>query len=194
MKVVGISGSISNPSRTVVLVKQLTERLATSHAAIKTEFINIGELNPELGTTIDPRSLPAALDAAFKKVYAADVLVIGTPIYKASYTGLLKHFFDLLDPEGLRGRIAVLAATGGSDYHALALEHQLRPLVSFFGMQSVPTVIYARDRDFEKDGDNAGYKLVSEDTLRRIDGVVEQTVELLRGRHAVSIVKVAAAS
>ena len=78
----------------------------------------------------------------------ADLLVVGSPTYKGSYTGLLKHFFDLLDPTSLRGKPVILTATGGGERHSLVVEHQLRPLFGFFEAFALPTAIYAVDRDF----------------------------------------------
>lgn len=64
-------------------------------------------------------------------IIEAEALVIGSPTYKGSYTGLFKHVFDLLDPADLRGKPVILTATGGGDRHSLVVEHQLRPLFAF---------------------------------------------------------------
>jgi FMN reductase len=76
------------------------------------------------------------------------VLVAGSPTFKGSYTGLFKHLFDLLDPSSLRGKPVILAATGGGERHSLIVEHQLRPLFGFFEALTMPTAIYASDKDF----------------------------------------------
>ena len=81
-------------------------------------------------------------------IETSDVLVVATPVYKASYTGLFKHLFDLIDPKVLEGRPVLLAATGGSDRHALVIEHQLRPLFAFFGAHALPAGLYATNADF----------------------------------------------
>ncbi|MGO4844013.1 NAD(P)H-dependent oxidoreductase, partial [Rhizobiaceae sp. 2RAB30] len=59
-----------------------------------------------------------------------------------------KHFFDLLDPSALKGKPVLLTATGGGERHALIVEHQLRPLFGFFEAATLPTAVYATDRDF----------------------------------------------
>ena len=82
------------------------------------------------------------------RLLSADVLVVGSPTFKGSYTGLFKHFFDLLDPSSLRGKPVILAATGGGERHSLIVEHQLRPLFGFFEALTMPTAIYASDKDF----------------------------------------------
>jgi FMN reductase len=81
-------------------------------------------------------------------VEQADVLVVATPVYRGSYTGLFKHFFDFIDQDALVDTPILLAATGGSERHALVIDHQLRPLFSFFQARTLPLGVYATDRDF----------------------------------------------
>ena len=73
----------------------------------------------------------------------ADLLIVGTPVYRGSYTGAFKHVFDLVRHDRLRGTPVILTATGGSQMHGLVTEHQLRPLFGFFGALSLPTTVYA---------------------------------------------------
>jgi FMN reductase len=172
MKIVGLSGSLTNPSRTTTLVSSvLTSAAQSLHASA--ELVTISSLGADLGSTINPERAPDSLRAAQQKLVDADLIVVGTPIYKAAYTGLLKHFFDLLDPEALRGKVAILAATGGSEHHALVLEHQLRPLLSFFGVHTVPTALFARDASFSKDAAGA-YGLADDTLLQRIHVSIDQ--------------------
>ena len=180
MSIVGISGSLSSPSRTTTLVELIVGRVAAG-AFSKREIITIGDIAPSLGLALNPQQLPGELAQAYEKLVSADVIVVGTPVYKASYTGLLKHFFDLLDPNVLSGKVAVLAATGGSDHHSLVLEHQLRPLLSFFGIHTVPTTVYVKDSDFVKEEDGR-YRLNSPNLNGRIDAIVEQALWLAAGR------------
>lgn len=87
---------------------------------------------------------------------------------KPLITGLLKHFFDLLDPKALVGKVAILAATGGSDQHAMVVDHQLRTLASFFNAYTTPTAIYAKDTEF------AHYQLTSDAIRQRMAVAVER--------------------
>jgi FMN reductase len=109
------------------------------------------------------------------------VLVVGSPTFKGSYTGLFKHFFDLLEPAALRGKPVILSATGGGERHSLIVEHQLRPLFGFFEALTMPTAIYASDRDFS-DG-----VLVSEPIRARARQAVAEACGLLGGHHRVSL-------
>ena len=102
--------------------------------------------------------------------------MVGSPTYKGSYTGLFKHFFDLVDPSALRGKPILLTATGGGERHALIVEHQLRPLFGFFEAFALPTAIYATDKDF-RDG-----VLHTEAILKRASQAVDEVGFVLTNR------------
>ena len=112
---------------------------------------------------------------------SAAVLVVGSPTFKGSYTGLFKHFFDLLDPSSLKGKPVILAATGGGERHSLIVEHQLRPLFGFFEALTMPTAIYASDKDF------ADGVLVSEAIRARAQQAVAEACRVVGGRDSVSL-------
>lgn len=175
MHIVAISGSLSHPSRTATLLTAFLERAAARGAG--TALVNVADFAAELGGALSPAQWSERVAAAYRQVFAADALLIGTPVYKASYTGLLKHFFDLIDPRELRGKIVALSANGGADRHALVIEHQLRPLAGFFEMYSAPSGLFVRDGDFQKLADG-GYALNQPDVLCRIDEVVGQVLAL----------------
>ena len=92
------------------------------------------------------------LVGALRDVTEADVLVLVTPTFQASYSGLFKGFLDLLEADDVRGTPVLLAATGGTERHSLVIEHALRPLASYLGMLTVPTGVYAATSDFGGDG------------------------------------------
>ena len=81
-------------------------------------------------------------------VAAADGLIVVTPMFSASYSGLFKSFFDILDPDVLAGKPVLLAATGGTERHSLVLEYALRPLFTYLGAAPVRTGVYAATGDF----------------------------------------------
>jgi FMN reductase len=177
LNIVGVSGSLERLSRATTLVRIL---LAQSVAILggNSELITVADLAPELGQSTDPAHLPPRVQAAQQTLGRADLLVVASPIYKASYSGLLKHFFDLLDPLALQGKTAILAATGGSDRHTLTLEHQLRPLLSFFGVHTVPTTLFAHEKSFLKDI-NGHYTLTDGLLRERIEQVLIEAERLL---------------
>ena len=151
LRIVGVAGSLSPQSKTRRLVESVVHRVSRQTSAAAS-IIDLVALTPDLLRTYSRSDAPVALEAAFKAVETADLLVVGSPVYKGSYSGLFKYFFDLVDYNALLGRPVALTATGGSDRHALVVEHQFRPLFGFFGAHTLPTGFFVTDRDFA-DGD-----------------------------------------
>jgi FMN reductase len=88
---------------------------------------------------------------AVTAVEQADLLIVASPVYRGSYTGLFKSFFDVVDQRALAGTPVLLAASGGSERHALVVDHELRPLFAFFQALTVPTAVYATASDCTAD-------------------------------------------
>ncbi|MDM0029950.1 FMN reductase [Variovorax saccharolyticus] len=173
LKVVAVSGGLQRPSRTRALVLELLEGLSDA-LPIETRLIEIGEIAPKFGGVLQRQHLPQEIEGLLKEVESADLLLVASPIFRGTYTGLFKHFFDFVHHESLIDVPVLLAATGGSDRHALAIDHQLRPLFSFFQAHTLPIGVYATDKEF------TDYR-VSNDALRaRIALAVERALPLLR--------------
>ncbi len=171
-KVVAVSGSVQRPSRTLVLVEQLLAALAEV-LPIDVHLITLEELAPAIGGTSYRDQLPGRVQAELAAVESADVLVVASPVYRGSYTGLFKHLFDLVHHEALIDVPVLLAATGGSDRHALVIDHQLRPLFSFFQARTLPLGVYASEQDFN------GYDITSQALRDRIALAVTRALPLL---------------
>jgi FMN reductase len=152
LKIVGISGNLTRPSKTRALVGEILRQTA-GLVASTTELYDIVDAGPELGATVERARAAAAPDRVFSAIERADALVVASPIFKASYTGLFKHLFDLIEPKVLEGRPVLVAATAGSDRHALVIDHQLRPLFAFFRANVLPIGVYATNVDFGTDGE-----------------------------------------
>jgi FMN reductase len=149
--IVGLSGNLTRPSRTRTLVREILD-VAAARGIGRTVLYDLVDAGPELGAAVHRGNLPPAPEAVIAAIEQSDALVVATPVYKAAYTGLFKHLFDLIDPKMLEGRPVILAATGGSDRHALVIEHHLRPLFAFFRAHAVPTGLYATSADFTPEG------------------------------------------
>jgi FMN reductase len=147
-KIVVVSGNLGTPSKTLILAKQI---LAAVAAIIDTEeeIYQLADLASTFGPARHIGELDDAGKAVIRSIESADILVAVTPVYKASYTGLFKHLFDFVDPLAINEVPVIIGATGGSEKHALILEHQLRPLFGFFGAITAPSGIYATDNSFE---------------------------------------------
>ncbi|MBW5486442.1 NADPH-dependent FMN reductase [Streptomyces bambusae] len=144
--VLAVTGSPSFPSRTAVVADHVLRRL--SHAGFGTGHLALRELPAAdlLAARTGQPELRRALDA----VAAADGLVIATPIYKASYTGLLKAFLDVLPQNGLAGKTVLPLATGGSLAHVLSIDYALRPVLAALGARHVTAGRFVLDSSVER--------------------------------------------
>ncbi|PBB83260.1 NAD(P)H-dependent oxidoreductase, partial [Mesorhizobium sp. WSM3876] len=105
--IVGFSGNFSRPSKTRAFVDLVVQNIASRHHLSHRTY-DVEDVGPSLGAARWQRDLDAQAQTVVADVVAADVLVVGSPTYKGSYTGLFKHFFDLLDPTALRGKPVLL--------------------------------------------------------------------------------------
>jgi FMN reductase len=174
--IAGFAGSFSTPSKTRALVDLVAGRTAARFGARAVTY-DLTDLGASLGQARSLDDLSAPHRAIVDRLLTADALIVGSPVYKGSYTGLFKHLFDLIDPAALLGKPVLLTATGGGEKHALVIEHQLRPLFGFFEAATLATGIYAASADFV-DGIPAAASL-----LARIDRAIGQFEPVL-GRPA----------
>jgi FMN reductase len=178
--VVGVSGNLTRPSKTKVFIDHIVGQVAKGIGASSATF-DIEDLGPSFAQARRIGDLDPSVRNLIEQLPDATVLVVGSPTYKGSYTGLFKHFFDLLDPSSLKGKPVILAATGGGERHSLIVEHQLRPLFGFFEALTIPTAIYASDKDF------ADGVLVSEAVRARAHQAVVEACRVVEGTGSVSL-------
>lgn len=148
LNVVALSGGTSRPSRTLALTEAILAELA-EHLHIKPHLIELGDIARPLGSALWRSELPETVEQQLRLVEKADLLVVTTPVYRGSFTGHFKHLFDLIGQDALVDTPVLLAATGGSERHALVLDHQLRPLFSFFQALTLPIGVYGSEGDLQ---------------------------------------------
>lgn len=151
MKLVVVSAGLSVPSSTRLLADRLAAAV-DGQAPVDIQVVELRDLAVEIAHNFTNgfpgRSLAAALDA----VTGADGLIVVTPVFSASYSGLFKSFFDVLEKDALAGKPVLIAATGGSARHSLVLDHALRPLFAHLRAVVVPTGVYAASEDWGAEG------------------------------------------
>lgn len=147
LKVVAVSGSLQRPSRTLVLIEEILASLGAV-LPIEVRLIELTRIGPNLAGALRREDLPLDVQDDIAAIEGADLIVAGSPVYRGSYTGLFKHLFDFVHHEALFDVPVLLVATGGSDRHALVIDHQLRPLFSFFQALTLPVGVYAAESDF----------------------------------------------
>lgn len=175
-----VSAGLSQPSSTRLLADRLTEattrELAARGVDVHVEVVELRDhahaITDHLLTGFAPEPLAGALEA----VTSADGLVAVTPLFSASYSGLFKSFFDVLDRTALVGTPVLLGATGGTARHSLALEHAVRPLFSYLRALTVPTAVFAASEDWGSTAEAGGPGLP--DRVRR---AAEEFADLVEG-------------
>ncbi|MEU1875038.1 FMN reductase [Streptomyces ambofaciens] len=160
MKLVVVSAGLSVPSSTRLLGDRLAAVAAPAATAPEpapadVRVVELRDLAVEIAHTFTNGFPAPALADAFAEVAAADGLIVVTPVFSASYSGLFKSFFDALsvtDEDALTGKPVLIAATGGTARHSLVLEHALRPLFAYLKAVVVPTGVYAASEDWGAQG------------------------------------------
>ncbi|MBP2448555.1 FMN reductase [Rhizobium leguminosarum] len=172
MNILVLSGNVKRPSRTASLVSVIADRLRQRIGG-HLQSIELVDAAPVLFCALRADQLDTEGKAIIAAVEGADIIIVGSPAYRASYSGALKHLFDLVDYRALADKRVVLAATGGTPLHGLMLEHQLRPLFGFFNAMTVPTAVYALEDDF------ANHQLTNPAVLERIDRAIEEIAAIM---------------
>jgi FMN reductase len=172
---VGISGSPSARSKSRTLLERALVALAERGAT--TTLIDLANLPAD--ALLGRRRAPE-VDEALATVGAATIVVASTPVYRATYSGLLKVFFDLLPLNGLVDKTAIAIATGGSAAHQLVVDHGLRPLFASVGAITTPTAVYGTDSAFENGAPN-------QSLIARIHVAASEAVTLSARIHSAAV-------
>lgn len=173
-----ISAGLSQPSSTRLLADRLAEASARALADSGTEstitVIELRDLAHEITNTMLTGFSSGALATAIETVTNADAVIAVTPIFSSSYSGLFKSFFDILEPRTLAGKPVLIAATGGTARHSLALEYAVRPLFAYLQSVVVPTSVFAASEDWGSTGGTHGDLAVR---ITRAAGELAETIE-----------------
>ena len=154
--IVVVSAGLSVPSSTRLLADQLgtaVERAVHSRGGeVAVRHVELRPLAHALADNLLTGFPSGELAEAIDAVRHADGLVVVTPVFAASYSGLFKTFFDVIENGALDGKPVLVAATAGTARHSLVLDHALRPLFAYLRASVVPTGVFAASEDF---GDRA---------------------------------------
>ncbi|WP_028602138.1 FMN reductase [Ottowia thiooxydans] len=172
LRLVAVSGGMQRPSKSAALAEHLLDLIAES-IPCEQRLVELGQVALQLAGAAWRSQLPSNVEHELAAVEHADILVVATPVFRGSYTGLFKHFFDFIHQDALIDKPVLLAATGGSERHALMIDHQLRPLFSFFQARTLPLGVYATDNDF------VDYRLRDKALIDRASLAVQRALPLL---------------
>ncbi len=159
-----VSAGLSQPSTTRLLADRLSaavdRHLRDAGVEPTVDVIELREHAQDLTNNLLTGFPSPRLQATIDTVLGADGLIAVSPIFSASYSGLFKMFFDVVDRDGLSGKPSLIAATGGTPRHSLAIEHALRPLFAYLNAAVVATGVYAAAEDWGGGGVTADGSLV----------------------------------
>ena len=181
--IVIISAGLSVPSSTRILADSLGSATQRALSALgqgsEVEVIELRDL-AHLITDNQLTGFPTgALSEAVRRVAEADAVIAVTPVFSASYSGIFKSFFDVLEDGTLEGKPVLLAATAGTARHSLVLDFAMRPLFAYLRADVVPTAVFAASSDFGATGAGIGGGSLS-DRIDRAAGELADKV-LRRG-------------
>jgi len=179
-----VSAGLSQPSSTRLLADQLSAAAVSAAdrlgVRLEVRVIELRDLAHDIANHLLTGFPPAALKEALETVEGADALIAVSPIFNASYSGLFKSFFDVLDKDALADKPVLIGATAGTARHSLALEHALRPMFGYLRAVTVPTAVFAASDDWG--GDSA------EGALRvRIDRAAAELAREIERREPVQV-------
>ncbi len=176
MKLLGLSGSPAknSNSRTLSAVKQVVEFAKTYDSRINDETINVRDLNIELCDGRNPALYEGDTKNLINKIVQADALVLGTPVYRGSYTGILKNVFDIIPNDALVGKPVGIVVTASTQHHYLSIEHGIKPLLGFFHAHALPGGVYLSSHHYQD------HVLVDERAIERLHQLGESIIEFAK--------------
>jgi len=151
-RILVISAGLSDPSSTRLLADLLGEASSEALGGADVEVVELRRLAHAVTDALLTGFAAGELADAIEKVAEADAVVAVTPVFNASYSGLFKTFFDVLEPGTLDGKPVLVAATAGTARHSLVLEHALRPMFTYLHAAVVPTAVFAASEDWAAAG------------------------------------------
>ena len=180
-RIVVVTAGLSVPSSTRLLADMLAEATERAVAArgeeVGVEIVELRPLAHALADNLLTGFATGALAEAIAQVKRADGVVVVTPVFSASYSGLFKTFFDVLEVGALDGKPVLVAATAGTGRHSLVLEHALRPLFSHLHAVVAPTGVFAASEDWGAAGADGAL-------VRRVERAAAELAALVEARPA----------
>src|SRR5712691_2472470 len=169
-----IVGAATPPGRLAAAIAMAAEAAGTGGGDVAVDILNLAETPIEIcdGRPLD--AYGAATQQAVARITRARAVLIGAPVYRASFPGVLKNLLDITPVEALQNKPVGIVAIGGSPHHYLAVDSHLRLVLGWFGALVAPTGIYLTGGDF-KDG-----QLVSEGARKDLAALTATLLTLSR--------------
>src|SRR5580765_3663060 len=169
-----VVGAATPPGRLAAAIAFAAESAPTHGGDVAVDILNLADAPVEI---CDGRALEAYGEAtrqAVARIAAASAVLIGAPVYRASFPGVLKNLLDITPVEALQNKPVGIVAIGGSPHHYLAVDSQLRAVLAWFGALVAPTGVYLTGGDF---GDG---KLTSDSARNDLAALTGTLITLMR--------------
>lgn len=174
-----LSAGLGVPSSSRLLADQLAasakRQLEAAGYTVQVDTVELRDLAVDIANNFVTGYAAPRLAEVIAGVEASDGIIAVSPVFSASYSGLFKSFFDVLDPKALDGKAVLLGATGGTDRHQMVLDYAMRPLFSYFRTRVAATAVFAGPQDWGA-ADGAGTPLAG-----RVDRAAAELAQLLQG-------------
>src|SRR4051794_34263763 len=174
-----VTAGLSQPSTSRLLADLLatsTDRALRLHdQPVEVVTIELRDLAHALTDKLLTGFASGPLADAVRVVTDADALIAVTPVFSASYSGLFKTFFDVLEDGALDGKPVLMGATAGTARHSLVLEFAMRPLFAYMRADVAPTAVFAASEDFGSGGSGGALSA-------RVDRAARELADRVTGR------------
>nr|WP_274637560.1 FMN reductase [Microbacterium bovistercoris] len=152
-----VSAGLSTPSSTRMLADRLAaatvQQLSTREVEASVDTFELRDYAHAITDNMLTGFASAELESMINTVVSADALIVVTPIFTTSYSGLFKSFVDVIDKDALSGRPVLIGATAGTPRHSLAIDYAIRPLFAYLHAAPVSTGVFAASADWGGTGD-----------------------------------------
>ncbi|PVE95912.1 FMN reductase [Microbacterium sp. TPD7012] len=179
-----VSAGLSNPSSTRMLADRLAaetvKALRERDIETSVDVIELRDYAHDITNNLLTGFAPPALETAINTVVSADALIVVTPIFSTSYSGLFKSFIDVLDPDALTGKPVLIGANAGTARHSLAIDYAIRPLFAYLHADAVSTGVFAASSDWGGAGDDVA------PLAKRVEKGARELVDAVARRDAAS--------
>lgn len=149
-RIVAVNAGLGDPSSTRLLVDRLVDAVTAELAdgQVEVTVLDLRDLAEDIARSMTAGFGVGATADALTAVHEADGIIAATPVFNASYSGLFKSFFDLVDVDAFTGTPVLIGATGGSPRHSMVLDHAMRPMFGYLRSVVTPTGVYAASEDW----------------------------------------------
>lgn len=147
-KLIAVLGSVTPPGRLLKALNAMTAAAKAVEPALEIDLLNLADVRIAFADGRAPDAYGDDTAAVVKRIDAADIVVLASPVYRASFTGVLKNLLDHLPVEALMGKPCGIVAMGATAHHFLGVEWHLRDVLTWFGAIVPPTGVYLSSADF----------------------------------------------